>query len=520
MNDPGPKTQQRPTGAAPTATSGDSAGLGRVARGGAVNMAGAVCGAALNVGLVVVVAHMFPQETAGVFFSATSVFLIVLAVANLGTSNGLVYFIARLRALGAGGQSLGVLRLALRPVVAVALLVGAALALLAEPLAGLLGSQDAAAYLQVLAIFLPFAVYADAALAATRGFNDMRATVVLDKVARPAAQLALLGALAVWGGAGLLTVAWVGPYLPVAILAWWWLRRVLRVAEREETAPLPVGPKVVDARTFWAFALPRSVASIAQIGIQRSGIVLVAVLQGAAEAAVFTAATRFMVVGQFATQAIQFAVQPRLAELLAIRDHKGAATLYQAGTAWLVCLTWPLYLPVIVYAPLLLHLFGADYAAGAGVLVVVSAAMLASSACGMGDLALTMAGRTGWNLFNNILALVVSVVVCVVLIPWIGAVGAALAWAAAVLVRNLLPLAQLHRSLGLQPLSRAWLVAVGACLVWFGLVPLGANAVLGAGAGSLAVAMLVGGAGYAATLWRLRSVLALEGLLHRRPTAR
>ncbi|NYE45549.1 O-antigen/teichoic acid export membrane protein [Spinactinospora alkalitolerans] len=498
----------------------DSVGLGRVARGGAVNMAGAVIGAALNVGLVIAVTRAFSQETAGAFFSATSVFLIVLAVANLGTSNGVVYFVARLRTLGAAGLVPRVLRLAFGPVVAVSLALSCLMLASAGALAEWLGDPEVGAYLVLLAAFLPFAVYADAALAATRGFHDMRATVLLDKVARPLAQLALLGGVALTGAAGLLTVAWAGPYLPAALLAGWWLRRIMRAAPPAPPAPDPdAEPPRVDARTFWAFALPRSVASVAQIGIQRSGIVLVAALRGAADAALFTAATRFMVVGQFGTQAIQFAVQPRLAELLAVEDRAGANTLYRTSTAWLICLTWPLYLPAIVYAPLMLRPFGADYSTGWGVLVVVSAGMLVSSACGMSDLVLTMAGRTGWNLVNNLAALVVTVAVSLALIPSAGAVGAALAWAAAIVVRNLLPILQLSRSMGLHPFSRTWLIAVAACLVWFVPAPLACRAVLGSDPLSLAVALALGGAGYAATLWRLRGTLGLTGLLRRRARA-
>ncbi|WP_233515084.1 polysaccharide biosynthesis C-terminal domain-containing protein [Marinitenerispora sediminis] len=506
----------------------DPDGLGRVARGGAVNLAGAVLGAGLNVALTVAVARAFSQQTAGAFFSATSVFLISATVANLGTSNGLVYFVARLRALGAARLVPHVLRLALGPVAVVAVLLGGLLLVLAEPLAELLGGPEAGRYLRLLAVFLPFAVATDAVLAAARGFHDMRGTVLLDKVARPLAQLGLLAGVAASGAAGLLAVAWAGPYLPAAVLAWFWLRRVMGAAPDPPPGPGAAGPEGAgapaapraDARTFWAFALPRSVASVAQIGIQRGGIVLVAVLRGAADAALFTAATRFMVVGQFGTQAIQFAAQPRLSELLAVDDRAAANALFRTSTAWLVCLTWPLYLPVALYAPLLLQVFGPGYSTGAAVLVVVAAGMLLSSACGMGDLVLTMAGRTRWNLVNNLAALAANVLLCAALIPLLGAVGGALAWAAAVCVRNVLPLVQLARSLGLSPFSRVWLVAAAACTAWFGAVPALCHWALGGGWASLLVALAAGCSGYALTLWRLRAVLRLDGLLPRRPRRR
>ncbi|MFC4561968.1 polysaccharide biosynthesis C-terminal domain-containing protein [Nocardiopsis mangrovi] len=494
----------------------EGADLSRVARGGALNVAGAVVGAALNTGLIVLVARAFPQDTAGLLFSLTSVFLIAAAVADLGASTGLVYFVARLRALGGAGRIPHLLRQVFGPVAVVSVAVAAALFACADDVARLVGAEGAVSYVRLLAVFLPFAVVTDAALAATRGLRDMGATVLVGRVGRPLAQVALVAGVAVTGGAGLLVVAWAGPYLPAAVVAWFWLRRIVRRARSGESPDDAAGP--VTPAAFWSFTLPRSVATIAQLGIQRSGIVLVAAMQGGAAAAVFTAATRLPVVGQFGAQAIQFAAQPRLAELLAVDDRRAAGTLYRASTAWLICLTWPLFLPAIVYAPLVMRLFGPDYAEGAGALVVIAAAQLGSTAMGMGDTVLTMAGRTGWNLVNNGLALLVNILLCLALIPGWGALGAAMAWAAAIAVRNVLPVAQLSRSLGLHPFGRGWLIAVAVCLVWFGALPLACAAVLGSGPVSLAVALTAGGAGHVATLWLLRGPLRLEGLLRPRRT--
>ena len=55
---------------------------------------------------------------------------------------------------------------------------------------------------------------------------------------------------------------------------------------------------------FWRFTGPRALATLAQITIQRIDIVLVAIILGPAEAAIYTAATRFLVAGQFGNAAV------------------------------------------------------------------------------------------------------------------------------------------------------------------------------------------------------------------------
>ena len=446
------------------------------------------------------------------------------AVANAGAPDGLVYFIARMRVFGRPGGVPSLLRLALVPAVLVACLVSVSLLVFARPLADALGPEEATAYLRMLALFLPFAVLADSVLAATRAHHDMSVTVLVDKVGRPLAQLGLVVMIAASGSAGLLALAWAGPYLPAAVLAWFWLGRIVCRAVPEESLEKPPGhaPEAVvgtpgtaaaervTPAVFWSFALPRALGGVAQMGVQRGGVVMVALLNGLTGAAVFTAATRIMVVGQFGTQAVLYAAQPRFAELLAARDHAAVRALYQAGTSWLVCLTWPLYLSALVFAPEVMKLFGAEYSAGALALVIVCAGQLAASVLGMGDLILTMTGRTGLNLLNNVMSLLANVAVCVLLVPSYGAAGAAVALVVAVLVRKLLPLWQLRSLVVLHPFSRPVLLATGSALVWFGALPLLLDAVTGGGIPVLAAAVLAGAVGHLGTVWCVRDRLELR----------
>ncbi|MGH3390581.1 MAG: lipopolysaccharide biosynthesis protein, partial [Actinomadura sp.] len=71
-----------------------------IARGGVLNLAGAVSAGLFGLGLVVAVAHTYSQQVAGAFFAATSLFVIVGAVCGLGSDAGLVRWVPRHLALG------------------------------------------------------------------------------------------------------------------------------------------------------------------------------------------------------------------------------------------------------------------------------------------------------------------------------------------------------------------------------------------------------------------------------------
>jgi hypothetical protein len=95
----------------------DRAGLGDVARGSALNLAGAALSAAATLGVTIAVTRAFTRPVAGAFFAATSLFLIMATVANLGAYNGLIYFIAQLRSLRSRGRVPALLSAAVIPVV-------------------------------------------------------------------------------------------------------------------------------------------------------------------------------------------------------------------------------------------------------------------------------------------------------------------------------------------------------------------------------------------------------------------
>ncbi|WP_117211043.1 lipopolysaccharide biosynthesis protein [Allorhizocola rhizosphaerae] len=435
------------------------------ARGGLGNLAGAAVAGIAGVAVTWLVARVLGPAAAGSFFAATSAFVLAGSVARLGTTTALVYWPARLRAQGRPELIGACLRAGLVPVLVLSTALAVGLWFGAPAF-----FPDFAGPLRTLALFLPVAALADALLAATRGYRLMLPTVVLDKVMRPGTQLLGVASLAlITAPVYLWALAWVLPYVPVfafaAVLVW----------RHWHASPALEGPAVIDgrpaARTFWRFTAPRAVASGAQAALQRVDVLMVASLAGLVPAAAYAVAGRFIVMGQLANGAISQAVQPRLAELLSTNDHAGAARLYQTATAWLVLLSWPLHLLVFHYAELYLRFFGESYVFAAPAVRVLSGAMLVATGCGMVDIVLSMAGRTTWNLMNVLLALGTMVVIDILAIPVLGVLGAAIGLAAAVLVNNLLPLAQLGWSLGLHPFGSATLTAMALTLLSFLVVP-------------------------------------------------
>jgi O-antigen/teichoic acid export membrane protein len=504
--------------------------LAEVARGGLLNLVGAGVAGLGTVVLTVIVTRNFSQAVAGGFFTAMSLFLIVEAIVSLGAATGTTYFIARLRSLGQQDRIPEVLRTATRPVAVLSIAAAAALALVAMPMAHLLahgqlshaGARPAevAAELRALAVALPFAAILDTLLGASRGYRAMGPTAVVDRIGRPLLQLVGVGAVAVAGSAALLAPLWALPYIPAAFIVWWWLRRIRRRAEPHAPAPdrsgrLREGLTAAAGREplrFWRFTVPRGLATLAQITIQRIDIVLVAILLGPAEAAVYTAATRFLVAGQFANQAISMAAQPRFTEMFTLGDYRGANRIYKATTAWLVLMTWPLYLLAVCYGPEIITVFGHSYRAGADVMVILGLTMLLATACGQVDMVLVTTGRSSWSLINGLLAVGVNVGLDLVLIPAYGIAGAAIAWSAAIVLTNLMPLAQVAMTVRLSPFGRGTVITTALAALSFGVLPLAARGLFGNGIAPSLSAIGAGCVLMTVGIWHFRKELNLAAM--------
>jgi O-antigen/teichoic acid export membrane protein len=470
--------------------------------------------------LVLAVTRGVERSAAGVVFTVTSAFLLVETIVRLGTDGGVVHFVATALGRGQRQQVADVIWASLVPVLGAAVLGGGIAILVTLAVIGSLNVDTAAVHTRwvaaTVALTLPFAAVHDLATAATRGLGSSRPTVVVERVARPVLQLVgVIAAVLFHAGPRGLVLGWLAPYVVVAPWTVLWLARLLRrhgIPLRSSRWPSRFVP-------VWRFTLPRSLASVTQILLQRLDIILVGALLGGPAAAVYTGATRFVVVGQLGNQAMSFAFQPQLARLISRGQLAEAKVLFRMSTAWIVGLTAPLYLAVCVTSPLLVRLLGSHYRSGLSSLLVVTGAMLVANACGLVDMVLITMGRTTWNLANTVASLVVNIAIDLVLIPQIGIVGAAIGWATAIIGSNLVPAVQIHRAFGFSPFSSWWARLLAVAGVGFGVIPGIVLAVAGPHVAPLVVALVVVTAAYVAVVWRWRGALAVDQLVPSRRRA-
>lgn len=213
-------------------------------------------------------------------------------------------------------------------------------------------------------------------------------------------------------------------------------------------------------------------------------------------------------------------LQPKFAALLANKEDASLREVYKVATAWSMCIAWPMYV-LVGCAPLAyLGLFGNSYEeSGRTTVVLMSLTMLLAVAVGAADTLLLMAGRSGYSMVNNLVALALDVAICLWLIPQHGITGAAVAWASSSVLRSVLAVVQCRVTLGVISFGRPALTVAAANLVCLALPMLVLSAFVEVRWQALALACLVLVPLYVSALWlgrRALMLVVLRDLVRRR----
>jgi O-antigen/teichoic acid export membrane protein len=533
-----------------------SAAVNTVARGSVVNVAAMVTGATLGFALTVVVGRWLQPRGAGALFELFAIFSILSNTLELGADTGLTRWISRAGAIGELAVVRRVIGIAIVPVLLVGALAAAIMWVTAPEIARtfLHGMAPGAAELDVriIAAMVPLGALSSCILAGPRGFGRMWPYLAIEGVGKPVVRIGLVLAalLAGWGLQGAL-LAWCLPIAVGLVAASLILASLIRKeapARGRRATPSRARPKaspgpgdVARARgastqnqreagrhrgsaraatlhrrlagEFWGFAGPRAFAGTFQIIVVWLDVLLVGALVSGYAAGVYGALSKLAVVGTFALEGTRLAIAPQLSALLARKERAAAADLYQTSTRWLMLAGWPMYVLFAIFPAVVLGIFGHRYAAGATSLVVLSLSMLINLGTGNVTVVLLMGGKSSWNVVNSLAALIVNVGLNVVLLPRIGILGAAIAWAAAIVVDNVAAVIEVKCLLGLAPFGAGYVPVIAAAAGSFGAAAIGMRMLLGESLPALLCSGGIGLAIYVLVIYLARSRLRLVGLI-------
>lgn len=470
-------------------------------------------GAGIAFVTTMVVSNGIGAEGSGEFFRLMALFAIAISLVTFGADTGLVRTMSAQRALGRYGVLPQLIRYGLVPSLVTSVLLVAGVYIYTEivPMA-----PEYQAAMRVSSAFVLVAALMTVFFGALRGLHRVVTFTLLQNVLLPTLRFAAVGLVVLFSGQLMdLVYAWTIPVAITAVVALWLLERAFPSEEHLEVLPSEDSPTET-FRSFWGFSSARGVATVVETILEWIDVLVVTAFLGAAAGGVYGAVNRCVRVGAMIEHTGRVVTGPSISAALATRQLDRAREIFLSTTRVLTALSWPFYLSLAFFGPVLLGFFGKGFEAGAGILwVICPAAMLSMSAGGVQSV-LLMSGKSRWQLLNKLSSLVVAVTLNFTLVPVWGLYGAVTAWASALLIDTFLASYQVFRLVGIRASVREMApslflgAAVPTACALVSLTFLG-QSVLGV---IVYVVLLV--PVYGAVLYRFRKALGIERFLSAR----
>jgi O-antigen/teichoic acid export membrane protein len=450
-------------------------------RGGSLNMVGLCCQQGSLVLITTVIARSLGTSALGQYALAFAMLGVLGLLALSGLRASLTRFIATQLADGNAAAVRGTVRMCMSISVLSSFVISGLLVGLAPQIASLFHQSGLAGEIRVVAVALPGATIRDSALAATQGWRSQRAFTLIGSVYEPLARLVItVAALAL--GFGL-----AGAYFAL-LFDTWTSAAAAYIALRRRMATVISARRLFETRRILSFAVVSWGATMATSGLLWADTLLLGHFRPAADVGVYNVATRLATLAIFAMGPISMAFMPQFAHHFHRDERKHFAGIYTWATNWIVRLSLPAFVMMLVFPADLLRIFGASYAEGAKVTIILAIGQLVAAGTGPCGTALSMAGKVRLNMIDNIGALFLNVGLNLWWIPAHGITGAALAWCVSLIAINVAKYLQLYWLIAVSPFGTrtvksfvaAASSAAAAVLVRVAVGPIAAEMVLGA----------------------------------------
>ncbi|MFA5816016.1 MAG: flippase [Bacteroidales bacterium] len=421
-------------------TTADAAGyqstyLPGVAKGAMINLFGAFCRTVMLYAYTLLLARALTPSDLGHYFLIFTIINIMGLVAIVGLDFGVVRYVALYAGEGRFGLARKTLTASLFISVPIGIAVAALIAGLAPWLTGLLMEETDASVMaiRIFAISIPFWVVARLFNATTQGMHRMEYQVYSRDIGEQLSKF-VFTAIALIIGVGLIGVVWAN-VASVVLAAGMSLVFFTIVLPRNKAVSNAVASPV---RQIFHYSLPLAFSNILGMLLLYIDMLLVGYLASPADVGYYGAALRLVTGSQAILLAFATVFTPVISDLYNKRSDAELHELFKTVGRWIFTCSFPIFLVLFLLSDPIMQVFGTDFTAGSGALMLLAFSQLVNAGTGTAGLMVLMSGRSHMELINVGVSLIINVIICMLLIPAHGVVGAAIANVTAAVVINVM----------------------------------------------------------------------------------
>lgn len=217
---------------------------------------------------------------------------------------------------------------------------------------------------------------------------------------------------------------------------------------------LPVelnGVKKIYDRNNWVPA-STTFLGVAAVSVAESqmALLMIGAIAGVKEAGLYQAANQMVTPMVFGLMSINMALQSKLAAAIAARDKHQSQRLVSEAAKLTLSIAVFAAIVLVVFAENILAIFGEDFVVASSTLRVLVIGQLVNALTGSCGVVLAMSGHQRILLQGAAMALFINAILCLLLIPSWGTIGAAVAASVGLIVWNVYFLIQSRKLTGID----------------------------------------------------------------------
>ncbi|MBN9674092.1 oligosaccharide flippase family protein [Labrenzia aggregata] len=196
---------------------------------------------------------------------------------------------------------------------------------------------------------------------------------------------------------------------------------------------IPAGPRRIELRSWVIVSMPMlMVEGFLQL-LTSADVIMVSLFRDPDEVAVYFAASKTLALVHFVYFAVRAASAHRFSKFAQSKDSDGLASYARMAAHWTFWPSVAVGAGLLLIAPLLLRLFGSGFESGFPLIALLMIGVLARASVGPADALLTMTGHQKVCAGIYAVTFGLNVVFNLLLIPFLGLAGAAIATSCAII---------------------------------------------------------------------------------------
>jgi len=394
----------------------------------------------------IVITRFLGPQLYGIFVLASNVSAIGQVLSISGLERGVQRFVSFYQGQERPGEARRTVVLGTVITAVISPFITVLLYVLASPIAiRIFRNPDLAVVIQILAFSIPFGALGAIWLHAIQGYKKIGHQVLIEDFLSSLIQLALIVLVLFLGGKlrGI-SLATVLASAATCISAIFFLKKNFSIWEK------------TNFFFNWelvSFSIPLFFVSILNFFLNRADVLMLGYFRAASEVGIYFIAFRISLLVLFPLNAFGPIFGPMMSEFFGRNEIQRMEELFKVITKWVVSLSIPILVTVLIFRSQILSMFGPQFVTGSSAVAFLGMAQFINCSAGHAGLLIIMAGYPRINLVNSLILLCCNIVLNYLLIPPYGLLGAAIATGASIITINVIRVIEVYFLLRFHPYS-------------------------------------------------------------------